>query len=253
MKPTILYSSEQCEVWHGDSLDPETAETVMRGRVAQLLHVDAPYSERTHSAHGRTEKETLTRASIAPEPIPYDGWSPDMVSRFCSVWLPVTEGWATTVTDHNLAKVWESEFSASERYTFAPLAWVETGSRIRLAGDGPSQWSCWAVVARPRSRPWNKWGTLPGAYVAPGEQHSRPERIIGGKSLRMTAAFISDYSRPGDLVLDPCFGGATTGLACLMTGRRVIGVEIDEARADECARLLRDGRVKVPEKQEALF
>jgi hypothetical protein len=34
-------------------------------------------------------------------------------------------------------------------------------------------------------------------------------------------------SHPGDLVLDPFMGSGTTGVACVRTGRRFIGVEID--------------------------
>ena len=145
--------------------------------------------------------------------------------------------WATSITDHVLAPYWSAHFEARDLYTFQPLPWVETGSRVRMTGDGPSSWTCWAVVARPRSLA--KWGTLPGAYIGPGESaQNRPDRIIGGKSLRMTIAFLHDYSRRGQLVLDPCLGGGTTMLAARMSGRRCIGIEKDEARAELCARLV---------------
>ena len=32
----------------------------------------------------------------------------------------------------------------------------------------------------------------------------------------------------GDLVLDNCMGSGTTGVACMNTGRRFIGIEMDE-------------------------
>jgi site-specific DNA-methyltransferase (adenine-specific) len=37
---------------------------------------------------------------------------------------------------------------------------------------------------------------------------------------------VRTYSNPGDLVLDPCAGGGTTGIACLESGRNAILVEI---------------------------
>jgi hypothetical protein len=36
-------------------------------------------------------------------------------------------------------------------------------------------------------------------------------------------------TRPGDVVLDPFMGSGTTGVACLQTGRRFIGIELDPA------------------------
>lgn len=40
---------------------------------------------------------------------------------------------------------------------------------------------------------------------------------------------VSDFSRPGDLVVDPCGGGFTTAVACKRTGRRCVSCDIDEA------------------------
>ncbi|MBK8173162.1 MAG: hypothetical protein IPK60_22905 [Sandaracinaceae bacterium] len=40
-------------------------------------------------------------------------------------------------------------------------------------------------------------------------------------------AIVRDYTRPGDLVCDPCFGGCTTGLASMLEGRRFVGAEMD--------------------------
>lgn len=238
MTPRLLYSADGCEVWHGDCLDPETVGAVMQGRRAELLHVDAPYSARTHDSQwgSGADVDAMPDPVKAPKPIPYPAWSGADVDAMCLIWLPHVAGWCTTVTDHVLAPEWARAFSATGRYTFAPLPWVETGSRIRLAGDGPSLWGYWAVVARPRAKPWFKWGTLPGAYVASAER--RPGRIIGGKSLALTLQFLGDYSRRGDLVLDPCLGGGTTIMAARMSGRRCIGIEKDEGRAELCARLL---------------
>lgn len=271
MTPKLLYTADGCEVWHGDCLDPETVGAVMQGRRADLLHVDAPYSERTHAGH-REGKVTADRASgfaerhpinprkaaearyaakAARQDIEYAAWSRAEVDAFNAAWLPVTQGWATTITDHVLAPEWSESFAAAGLYVFAPLPWVETGSRCRMVGDGPSSWACWtvvatpapwscsAVVARPRGAPYSKWGTLDGAYIGPTEnKQNRPHRITGGKSLALTTKFLSDYSRRGDLVLDPCLGGGTTIMAARMSGRRCIGIEKDEGRAELCARLL---------------
>lgn len=255
MKAELLATIDGVEVWHGDCLDPQTAIDVLQGRTVDLLHTDAPYSEKTHAGH-REGKMTADRAAGFGDPegnaiqryasrrperadIEYSAWTDINVSDFCDIWLPHVQGWATTITDHLLAPNWSSGFANSERYVFPPLPWVETGSRVRMLGDGPSGWTCWAIVARPKHKPFSNWGTLRGAYVYPAENHqNRPERITGGKHLRGTCELVADYSRRGDLVLDPCLGGGTTALAARMTGRRCIGIEKDRGRAELCARLV---------------
>ena len=39
---------------------------------------------------------------------------------------------------------------------------------------------------------------------------------------------IKTYTRPGQVVLDNTMGSGTTGVACVNTGRRLIGIERDE-------------------------
>jgi site-specific DNA-methyltransferase (adenine-specific) len=42
---------------------------------------------------------------------------------------------------------------------------------------------------------------------------------------------INRASFPGDLILDPFCGSGTTGVACVQTGRRFIGIELSEEYA----------------------
>jgi site-specific DNA-methyltransferase (adenine-specific) len=225
---------EPAEIWHGDCLDPEHVAAVMGERRADLLFVDAPYSERTHSGHlAPFGNDGIDRKALA-----YAAWSSETVTAFCAAWLPVTSGWVASITDHILAPTWAEEMERSGRYVFAPLPWVEIGSRVRLTGDGPSGWTCWVVVSRPRRLPFSRWGTLPGAYIGPGDKRRRPDRIVGGKSFPLMRDIIRDYSRPGDLVVDPCLGGGTTMVAALAEGRRFVGMERDPGRAEMCRQLL---------------
>lgn len=51
---------------------------------------------------------------------------------------------------------------------------------------------------------------------------------------------IKTYTNPGEVVLDNCMGSGSTGVACVNTGRRFIGIEKDE-KYFEIARQRIDG------------
>ena len=175
--------------------------------------------------------------------ITYPAWTPDDVRECVSFWSPRTRGWFVTITDDVLAPHWRAALADAGRYAFSPLAYVVHGSRFRMAGDGPAQWSLWIVVARPKREPYSKWGALPGAYVQPagelsGHRAGDHKREIGGKDDWIMRRLVADYSRPDDVVCDPCAGWGTTGAAALREGRSFIGSESREsAFAVSCKRL----------------
>lgn len=234
--------------------------------MVDALVFDAPYSAKTHDGHAKgkltsdssaafarrqeiptPESRYAARKSLAGESgrrdIDYAAFDAAKIAAFCSLWLPRCSGWVISITDDALAPEWSAEFGRSGLYVFAPLPLVETGSRVRMTGDGPSNWTCWLVVARPKSREFASWGTLPGAYVQAAERDINSsggsDRIVGGKPLRAMCGIVRDYSRRGAIVCDPFLGGGTTGLACKQLGRRFIGMELSPERAELSVRRLR--------------
>jgi len=198
-----------------------------------LLLCDCPYAEKTHVGHDYAARAarfaTVAEAGYATadrKTLGYTGWSDADVYAFVDHWSPRTKGWFVTITDHVLARSWERHLEAAGRYVFAPIPWVAPGSRVRLAGDGPSSWTCWIIVARPRGKPYSNWGTLPGAYVI-NQERGTGSPITGTKPLALMQALVRDYSRPGDLICDPCSGTGTTLLAARSLGRRAVGSEMD--------------------------
>jgi hypothetical protein len=210
------------------------------------LIVDAPYSEKTHAGHDEGTAEAnrqrgpiqcadALRQISERRKINYGAWSEGDVHAFVREWSPRTRGWLVSITDHVLVPAWSAALEAVGRYVFSPIAYVAPGSRVRLTGDGPAQWSCWIVAARPRSKSFLSWGALPGAYVLP-PGHGGALPVVGGKPLWLMSQLVEHYSRPGDLVVDPCCGAGTTLVAALRAGRRAIGGDVSAEHA-ELARL----------------
>jgi len=61
---------------------------------------------------------------------------------------------------------------------------------------------------------------------------SRNKQHPTEKPIKLFEYLVSTSSNSGDLVLDPCMGGGTSGVACKKLGRRFIGVELDQAYFD---------------------
>ena len=179
---------------------------------------DTPYSKRTHGGHDDLRQaDTAARRRLS-----YTAWDSADVEEFVESWAWRCRGWFVVMSDHILQPVWAGALESAGRYVFAPLPIVIRGMSVRLAGDGPSSWTIWLTVARPRTKEFATWGTLPGAYLPrKGADH------IGGKPLELMQALVRDYSRSGDLICDPCAGAATTLVAAEAEGRRAIGAEVD--------------------------
>lgn len=92
-----------------------------------------------------------------------------------------------------------------------------------------------------------------GATYHPGILRALPpppaERVHSTQKPVAIMCELVGLVRPGEVVLDPFMGSAATGMACIQTGRRFVGVEKDaEQFRRACARLeaeLQQGRVLV--------
>ncbi|GIK18664.1 MAG: hypothetical protein BroJett004_08280 [Planctomycetota bacterium] len=94
--------------------------------------------------------------------------------------------------------------------TFSPrheLAWFATRGRFRFPAGRP------ASVIR-CNRPTRSTRTHPCE-----------------KPVDLLSRLVLATTRPGDLVVDPFCGSGASGVACVRTGRRFVGVEIDAEHA----------------------
>lgn len=204
--------------------------------------VDPPYSSRCHKGHNSGASQSRDGSNRSG--LGYASLSLEDVDLLAEVYAKTCSGWVVWMTDSDLALAVRSALEKHGRYAFAPLPFYQSGRSVRLTGDGPSSWTDWIVVARTKAQ--NKWGTLPGGYIA-GPGWNDKQRM-GGKPTLLMDALVCDYSRPGQLVLDTHMGAGTTGVACVRQGRRFIGCEIDRQAFDIACK-----RIEQAQAQERLF
>lgn len=213
-------------------------QAVLADVTCDALICDPPYGARTHDSKP-TRSDDYERAGDGYDPrglVPtYSAWSSTEIGEFVTSWHPRTRGWIVALTSHDLIPAWESAFEAVGRYYFQPLPCVLRGMSVRLVGDGPSSWAVYAMVARPRTAEFLKWGTLDGAYPGVPGRESGGGR---GKPAWLMNALVRDYSKPGDVVCDPLCGWGATLTAALSLGRTAIGSEVDADAYTESVRRL---------------
>jgi site-specific DNA-methyltransferase (adenine-specific) len=118
----------------------------------------------------------------------------------------------------------------------AGLDWVRAGVWLKpnglpqFTGDRPAQgFESLAIAHLGGKKSWNGGGTRAvwthnlDHSAGSGGQNEHPTT----KPLSLMLELISLFTSPGDLILDPFAGSATTGLAALRLGRRFIGIERD--------------------------
>jgi site-specific DNA-methyltransferase (adenine-specific) len=227
----------RCGDWRDALADVESVD---------CLIADPPYSDRTQSGHDNAVRESRGLDSER-RAIAYAHWSESDVVEFVDHFAPRTKGWLVVFSDHRLLPAYERAFSRHALTTFQPLACFIPGMTVRLCGDGPSSWTVYLNVARPKAL--SKWGTLPGGYTSsPGERFH-----IGGKPIELMRAIVRDYSREGDLICDPVAGGASTLLAAQLEGRRAIGAELDPETFAKAQARIAHYPVDLTGKQTGLF
>lgn len=208
------------------------------------LIMDPPYSARVHRAGALIEGKDGAERSVDIGYEAFDEWK---IAEVCRSWSDRVSGWICAHTSHDLLPAWESSLSACGRYVFPPVPCVMRGMSVRLQGDGPSSWTCWLIVARPREKRFMKWGTLPGAYSGPppsrASANGAKSVVMGQKPQWLINALVRDYSRKGDLVCDPFAGSGTTGIACASLGRRFVGSELSKVTHAAAMKRLEGGQI----------
>lgn len=92
-------------------------------------------------------------------------------------------------------------------YTKRKLDWQDYGQVREVSGGG-------STLRYPRDVILFKWDTQ--------KSKLHPTQ----KPVEMLEYYIKTYTNPGDLVLDSCMGSGSTGVACVNTGRKFIGIEL---------------------------
>ena len=249
---TTAAATRSWQILHGDCL--EVLPTLEPG-TARLIFADPPYNQGMDYGEGR-DADCLDDGE-------YFEWCQDWI-RACvpvltddgSMWVMAPHKWqayiflalADTGLHHRDTITWYEAFGVYcarkfgltsrfiHHFTRHRTKFVFNADAIRVPSTRQLQ-----LYPDKRANPAGK--VPPDVWDIPRVCDNHPERIPGFPTqlpLGVLRRVVRCASNPGDLVLDPFSGSATTGVAALEAGRRYIGIEKSSRYSELSASRLAD-------------
>lgn len=186
---------------------------------------DPPYNAKTH--RGARSQRSLSASSIN-----FDCITEEQFIEFCANAINLARRWVI------MTCAWQH--AAELERAGLPLvrlgAWIKKGAAPQFSGDRPGTgWEAVAILHREGKKRWNGGGHH-AVWACNVEHGEHPTQ----KPLPLVMDWVSKFTDPGELVLDPFMGSATTGIACAKLGRRFIGIETSERYFELACRRITD-------------
>lgn len=196
----------------------EILPTLPDGSVDHVI-TDPPYAQQTHT--GARSIRDLGKSHITFEAI-----TDDQFLEVCAQAVRVARRWVVMTCDWRHAARAEAEGLPVVRVG----VWIKPNGAPQFTGDRPGTgWEAVLILHRPGKKRWNGGGHH-GVWHFPAITNRDEVIQPTQKPLPLIKQWLADFTDPGDTVLDPFAGSATTGVACLQTGRKFVGIEMDPQR-----------------------
>lgn len=220
MKP--YYEQSGVTIYHGDC-----REIVLSVSTVDHVMTDPPYSDDTHDG-ARTGKAQSNGVLI-------DFASTEAAQIADVLALARVERWAVLTVDWQHVLPLKQHPPVGWRFV-RHGAWIKPNGTPQFTGDRPAQgWEAVAILhagVSGRMR-WNGGG-LPAVWIHNKVAGDHPT----GKPESLLNEWVSQFTDPGELILDPFMGSGTTLVAAKRLGRKAIGIEIEEKYCEIAAQRL---------------
>ena len=225
--PTDCVSGDGWALHHGDGI---AAAAALDDASVDLLLTDPPYGiSRRYTCEDQIPRRLRRDGSDFIMPRGHFGdWDDEIDPQaWTDVVLPKVSGWALTFCAQAQIGTYCDLFTAAGFVAVGPMVWQKTNPVPFNHQHKPvNAWEAMVVGKRPGT-------AFNGRLVHNVFVHKSPspqQRIHSTqKPLPLIAEFVDLFSQPGDVVLDPFAGSATTVVAARDARRRVVGYEADPA------------------------
>lgn len=216
--------------------------TLLDDQSIDVTITDPPYEDEAHNKHRRARD---VKAGLMHAPLPFASMTPELRAAAAEQIVRVTRRWVVVFCQVEAVHLWRAVLEQAGARYIRTCIWDKPDGSPQFTGDRPGMGYESIVVAHvaPGRMRWNGGGKR-GVY-----RHQVRTSIVGRahstqKPLPLMRELVADFSDPGEVVLDPFAGQATTGVACRALGRGFIGYEADPDMWERGSRALVGERAK---------
>lgn len=189
---------------------------------------DPPYSDHVHDLTHRRNPEG-DNANFEELDLSFDAIAPELL---VDALMPLCRRWFLSFCSMEHVGAYAEAADASDHGRWVKgMIWLKVDSTPSFSGRMPGMWGESIATMHSNKTPmnWNAGGKR-GYY---NHNVCRKDRVHETqKPVPLMVELIEDFTDPGEVVLDPYGGSMTTGVACVITGRRFIGCEINPDYAE---------------------
>lgn len=246
MKP--YFESQGITLYHADCR--EVLPTLAAGS-ADLVLTDPPYEEAAHTLQRRInrgrERGHVEKSKMTSEPLPFAPITEVVREEAAREMGRIAAGWVLAFCQVEAAMRWREVFEGAGLVYKRTCVWIKPDGMPQYSGDRPGM-GYESIVAMhiPGRSEWNGGGRH-GVFTENKQE-------IGGKAsphpttkpTRLMARLIHLFSNPlrfpagpPSLIVDPFAGSGSTLIAAHRTGRRAIGIELEERYCEIAAERIR--------------
>ncbi len=205
------------------------------GRVDHVM-ADAPYEKEAHKTGRKTRASVKLGINVD---LDFEAITEEMRTSVSRLTVKMCDGWAIFFCQAEAVTPWRDAIEEAGGKYKRTMIWVKPDSTPQLNGQMPapgyeSMPLAWCGVGHSH---WNGGGRR-GVFTHLTNQQDREGTHPTEKPIPLMVELVRLFSQPGQLICDPFMGSGTTGVACVKTGRRFVGIEMDERYFDlSCRRI----------------
>lgn len=213
MNPTWTSKCGRVELYLGDCF-----EIVPTLEGIDAVITDPPYDD--ESTHKKHLSSVILKKGHTRKALKFSGIDLQTCVMLAETWTKLALRWVVFTCE------WKFAHALDSAGILVRLGiWRKPDGAPQFTGDRPGTgWEAVAICHRSGKKHWNGGGshafwTFGKAQGDSGHPTEKP--------LLLFLDFVHKFTDSKEWVLDPFMGSGTTGVACIRTGRKFIGIEID--------------------------